>query len=220
MHAEAAPHSRAGVEGDASGDARSFQHRDRRGVAADPDSAVRLRAVARRQERADRGGDGAADGRGDGAGRGPSAVAVLSSRGCCAPCRRRSSCCSSSGRRHRAHSRRLLPARCRRRCAGAADRARRGCQSGADHRGLRAGGASASGRRSEAAQGRQGASRAGKRADAAVVQRGQRQQLLPGAGPDRAGHDADRRPADRHGDGARMGARHARGAAGHAGAQR
>ena len=43
------------------------------------------------------------------------------------------------GGRHRAHSRGLLPAPRRRRCRGAAHRARRRCEPGADHRGLRAG---------------------------------------------------------------------------------
>ena len=49
---EAAAHSRAGVEGGAPDRARPLEHRDRRRAAADPDPAVRLRPVARRQERA------------------------------------------------------------------------------------------------------------------------------------------------------------------------
>ena len=76
------------------------------------------------------------------------------------------------------------------------------------------------GRRSGWPRAAAAARRAGDRADPAVVQRGQRQPLLPGAGADRAGDDPDRRAAHRHGDGARMGARHARGAVRDAGAQR
>ena len=66
-------------------------------------------------------------------------------------------------------------------------------------------------------RGRQASRRPGGRARPPVVQRGQRQPLLSGPGPGRAGHDADRRDADRPGGGPRMGARHPRSAVRHAG---
>ena len=72
----------------------------------------------------------------------------------------------------------------------------------------------------QAAEGPSGRRRAGGVQRPALVQRGQRQPLLSGARPDRAGHDADRRHAHRAGHGPRMGARHARGAVRHAGARR
>ena len=52
---------------------------------------------------------------------------------------------------------------------------------------------SASGRRGSTAEGKRSRRRPGRRRRPAVVQRGQRQPLFPGARPDRAGHDADRR---------------------------
>ena len=129
-----------GVEGNPPDRARSLEHRDRRRAAADPDPAVRLWPVARRQERAHR--------RRDRISRRPRRSSsrpdfklspyfhpvhdAIDAAGAAAAAR-------APGRRHRAHSRRLLAPLRRRRCRGAAHRARRRCQPGADHRGLRAG---------------------------------------------------------------------------------
>ena len=74
--------------------------------------------------------------------------------------------------------------------------------------------------RQAAAEGSRVGGRTGDHSEPAVVQRCQRQPLLPRPGTDRAGHDADRRIPDRDGHGAGMGARHVRGALRHAGAQR
>ena len=90
----------------------------------------------------------------------------------------------------------------------------------AHHPGLRAGRDRRSGARAAPREGEAIAGGPVIAVEPAVVQRGQRQPLLPRARPDRAGHDADRRVPHRAGHGARVGARHARGAVRHAGARR
>ena len=114
------------------------------------------------------------------------------------------------GGRHRAHSRRLLPPGRRRRCRACSSSCTAATRTGRASSRAMCRASSAPGRRGWPPQGRRERSSARERADAPVVQRGQRQQLLSGAGAGGAGHDADRRAADGDGHGARMGARHAR----------
>ena len=125
------------------------------------------------------------------------------------------SCCCDKSRRHRAH-----PARLRPRLEPAMRKSRSSSMAPTPNGAHLARLCAGRGRHVAGARRRAGdASLAGApidAADAALVQRGQREHLFPGAGADRAGHDADRRAADGAGDGARMGARHIRGAVRHA----
>ncbi len=98
----------------------------------------------------------------------------ISCRRCCDPCRRRSSCCSSTVSMEFVR----IPADFSRHLAagdaqGAADRTRRRCQPGADHRGLCCRASSECGQPVWPAQGQRQPSPAGERAIAFVVQRGQ-----------------------------------------------